>query len=260
MLIPKRWTPHQRNQPTAGCADGHSPFVNTLRRQAEPWTLRCLLTPAILVGLALGVVSRVADIQSGAVLAWLGQLGGLWLVVAFAFGSVSQRLREGAVVGLLALVGGLVGYYSFMHFAGGEANVAYLKSTALPWLVPAVLGGPLLGACGTAWRRRNGRSKGLGLAVLASGLVAEAAFYLVRSPNHGYSVAFVIPLVIEMALGLALPLVLAHNHARRVAYRALVLMSVLALCATMAFSAVALTPRSHSRPGGRAAFVSGHDG
>ncbi len=127
-------------------------------RRRDRWTaprvglLGCLL--ALWSGCALGIVSRLGDWLPPA-LAWLVNIGGPWLALAFALGALTRSVCQGALYGAFALIGAVVGYYGWMHIVERQANLAYLTSIAAVWFAVAIVGGAVFGTAGASWRARR---------------------------------------------------------------------------------------------------------
>jgi len=145
----------------------------------------------------------------------IGNLSTPWLLVAFIPGTWTTRSRDGAIVGLVATMSALVGFYvltSLLVDAGGHgigdtlrrelwANRLYFASGALS--------GPLFGALGAWWRT----TRSLRATVLAGGLlmgepiVMGALGLLFPSTIVGLDGVSITVYVSELALGVILVLV-----------------------------------------------------
>jgi hypothetical protein len=121
-------------------------------------------------------VSTISQLRST-----LGNLSTPWLLVAFIAGTQSPRLRSGALLGLLATMVALVGFYVLTTLVvdlGGHgflddfrkelsANRAYLEG--------GLVTGPLFGALGAWWRQ----TRSLRSSVLAGALMMAEPLVLV---------------------------------------------------------------------------------
>ena len=112
------------------------------------------------------------------VLVALGNAVGPWLAVAFLAGSLDRDAHGGAVAGGTALGTAVLTYYvaGLLGWPGVPAELGQLIAA---WLIVATFGGPLLGAAGAAWAG-GGRYRALGVAILAGGLLAEAAYRFIE--------------------------------------------------------------------------------
>ncbi len=175
-----------------------------------------LITFATLAGLALGALTRWIDsLPEG----WrsLALIGVPWFGLAFALGALTVRWRTrsggAAVVGALATLGAVCGYYGYMHVVEHEANAFYLAHYLTFWLGPALLGGPLFGVAGAVWRGKRGSMKACAAGLLSAICVGEggwttARFLSAHQPVDAVNVA-------ELALGLALPFLLVPSRRER---------------------------------------------
>ncbi len=98
-----------------------------------------------------------------------------------------------------------------------QANGSYLAHYLTFWLVPALPGGALFGLAGAVWRGVQGRTKALAVGLLSVVCTGEGGWTTLRFLSGRHAVD-VVP-VMELALGVALPLVLAPaRRDRLVAY------------------------------------------
>ena len=157
----------------------------------------------VVVGLGLGVVTQLAQglLPSG----WSQAANSIapWLLVAFLVGAFQPSWRSAAVAGSATLLLALVGYYAMtvLRFSIGAGSVLLL------WTIGAVVGGPLFGAAGWAWKA--GRRPALALGLLAAAFIAEAGYRSVILAEPAVAAAFVLG-------GLLIPLVLGRSRPERV--------------------------------------------
>ena len=131
---------------------------------------------APLIALAGGVVAGYLVLfmhESGNELRMGGELGGPWLLAAFAAGSISKDRRLAALTGFAALLAMLLGYYWIGNLDGGAA----IAHTFRFWLVIALVAGPIMGWAGWAWLGPNPVGRVSGISILAGCLIAEGAFF-----------------------------------------------------------------------------------
>ena len=121
------------------------------------------LGAAILVGLALGAVSRLIDTADSAP-DWIGYVVTPWLAAAWLAGAWTPALRQGALNALALLLATVVAYVLV-------ADASSLPVVALYGL--AVVAGPVFGAAGATWRGR-GRWAAVGGALLGAAVILES--------------------------------------------------------------------------------------
>lgn len=129
---------------------------------------------AVLVGLAAGATTAIAQGMLPAATAPLANSSGSWSLLAFLLALTAPTGASGAVCGFASLASMLAGYVLTDELRG------YPSSTGLVvfWTAAALLAGPLLGL-GAQWlRRRPGTRAALGLSVLCGVLLGEAGYGL----------------------------------------------------------------------------------
>ena len=136
---------------------------------------RGVLLVAVVVGVALGVFSLLADgVFRARVFEVLGNLASPWGLAAFFVGYRAASWRQGAFAGALALVVGVATYYN-----GGVVRGYVVTEVNVVWTVAALVAGPIMGACGAAISTRRERPPVVAVAAPAAMLVAEALFLLI---------------------------------------------------------------------------------
>jgi hypothetical protein len=160
---------------------------------------------AAVVGLVLGVLTQIGQslLPEG-----VGQLANSispWLTVAFVVGGVQARPANAVVAGFATLALALVGYYALVVIRFGYTGGG---SSLLLWTMGAISGGLVFGPAGWYWRWGSSTLRTVGLALLASAWVAEAAYLAVV-------LAFVDVAVAYALIGLAIPLLLGRTHRGR---------------------------------------------
>lgn len=164
---------------------------------------------SLVVGLALGVLTNLA--QGWLPGAWnqIPNSGAVWSAVAFAAGALLAgrvSLLACVAAGLLAEIGLVVGYYGYAQF--GRDGMGDLHAP-LVWLVMAFVAGPLFGLAGGWWRRgRDMRRRIVGLAVLAGVFGQEGTYY--ARVLHYEPQAWACLAVLVLA-----PLAMARTHRER---------------------------------------------
>ena len=179
---------------------------------------RSVFLAALLVGIALGVFSLLADgIVGGRLFTILGNLAAPWGLAAFFVGYRAASPRQGALVGALALVVGVATYYlggAIRGYVVAEANVV--------WTAIALVAGPIMGLCGSLVSNHRERPPVAAVAAPSAMLVAEAIFLVIdRRPwlfDLGAETYRLIDLGVIAALligGLVLPWVYVKQRRRR---------------------------------------------
>jgi hypothetical protein len=161
---------------------------------------------AVVAGLVAGAVTQIGQGLLPDLLRPFANAISPWLAVAFGVGATASSRRVAGGAGLLALVAALVGYFGLVLVRFGYGPT--LGGANLVWLLGAVVGGPVFGAAGHAWRREEGWLRAAGPALLGAAAVAEGV-YLSRIETVAASAPlFVIP-------GLAVPVALGRTNAER---------------------------------------------
>jgi hypothetical protein len=157
------------------------------------------LGAAIAVGAAIGVATSFAQARLPLHWAALANSASPWLTGAFAVGALQGRRVTAVTAGLSACVLEVFAYYLTSMARGFPASHGYIFF----WTLCALVGGPLFGLAGWAWRRETGRARAIGAAFLPGTFLAEAlGTYLLRL--HYASDA-----VLYLAIGAVLLVVLA---------------------------------------------------
>jgi hypothetical protein len=133
----------------------------------------------------------------------LGNSAAIWLLLAFAIGAVAGRPLRGAAAGTLLLVALVVTFFTIAHVLYSGEHVARLT---MFWLGMAIVGGPIFGLSGAAWRSGDPQWRGITAALMGSAFVTEAIAF---QGNEG------IGRDVEVLLGVALALVLATGRRER---------------------------------------------
>jgi Family of unknown function (DUF6518) len=136
--------------------------------RAAPVSAR--IVAVAVTGLAVGALTSV--LQKYLNSPWLSLVNSAspWLTPMFFLGALWRRPAAAALAGLAIGLLELAGYYLTAEargFAAGHVIVVF-------WAVCAVIGGPVFGLAGWAWRWAAGRWQGLGAAALPAAYVAEA--------------------------------------------------------------------------------------
>lgn len=157
-------------------------------------------TPAVLA-LVLGLVvgSLTSVLQGVADFPWLALVNAVspWATTAFVAGALQRSWRSAVVLGTVATLLQVVGYYVTAELRGYDAGLTYV----VVWSLCALVAGPVFGAAGQSWRR--GAPVGLGAAALVAVWATEALIgYQWRL---GYTSSAILFGVVALVLAVVLP-------------------------------------------------------
>lgn len=161
----------------------------------------------LVVGLGTGVVTQV--LQSVLPTGWSQAANAIspWLLVAFLVGAVMPDRSSAVLAGAGTLVLALVGYYATTTIRYGIGGGT---SALVFWGLGAVVGGPVFGLAGHAWRTGEHLHRAIALGLLAAAFLAEAGYHLVVLSEPPVAAGFAIA-------GLLVPLVLGRSWQDRFA-------------------------------------------
>jgi hypothetical protein len=160
---------------------------------------------AVAAGIAFGAAMRMSR-HASAPIPKIGSLGVPWLALAFAVGAIERNRLRAAAGAAIALVSAVAVYYFSQWFIEGRATFGYAVRMGVLWSLGSALAGAGFGTIGSAWRRRVGST--VAVAVLSGAFAGEALLLL----GTWHSSAAQVVLGCELALGLALPFVLARRR------------------------------------------------
>jgi hypothetical protein len=126
-------------------------------------------TIAVAAGLAVGVLTSFGQTWLSGAPAALANSASAWLVAPFAVGALFRTRGQAAVAGLVCCLLQLIAYDICSVLRGYSVS----SSRDVFWAVCAVIGGPLFGLAGHAWRYERPGLRGLGPATLAAAFIAE---------------------------------------------------------------------------------------
>jgi hypothetical protein len=191
-------------------APGKTPFLQALNPAQR-------IALMILAGLAVGALTVFG--QSILPGSWnhFANSGAMWLLAAFLIGSIMPSYRWACAAGVVTLFGALTGY----TLTAGALGYPYTLSAFAFWGVIGVIGGPIFGAAGYAWRSQDIRQRVIGLGLLGGVFVAEGWYYM--SP---YLQDFLAGWLF-IAIGLLLALLLARSFKEKL-YTLLVMLPITA--------------------------------
>jgi hypothetical protein len=192
-------------------------FITGRSLRSMNFTQRTALV--VLAGLALGVLTLLGQgILPGS---WnhFANSGAMWLLCAFLVGSLMPNYRWASAAGVVVLVGALIGY----SLAAWAFGFAYPVFYVIFWGVVSVVGGPVFGSAGHAWRSGIFRARVLGLSLLGAVFAAEGWYTIQYNQDLLAGSLFII-------IGLLLSFFLAgHNNARERLYTILLMLPLTGL-------------------------------
>jgi hypothetical protein len=128
------------------------------------------IAAAALIGIVIGAATALVQPHLSAPWSALANSASPWLLGGFAAGALAARRRVAVAAGLSACAVMVAAYY--ITAAAVEMPVArYLGAF---WLACALVGGPVSGLAGWAWRRGAGRARAYGAAFPPGTFIAEA--------------------------------------------------------------------------------------
>jgi hypothetical protein len=162
--------------------------------------VRFRIALVVVTGLAVGILTSFGQrYLNGALNAFVNSASA-WLVAPFLLGWVMATRFGAAAAGLAACALQLVGYYVTAHLRGftpgGSAILVF-------WGACGLVGGPLFGAAGHAWRTGRARERGIGATLLPAAFIAEGLWVYLHELH--YEATAVLWLLIGSALVLVLP-------------------------------------------------------
>ncbi len=164
-----------------------------------------LVVLTCVAGLATGIVTQVG--QSALPSDWSQAANAIspWLLVAFLVGSRMPGARTAVLAGVATLVLALVGYYLMTQVRYG---IGGSTSALVFWGLGAVVGGPMFGLAGNAWRRGELRTRSVALGLMAAAFVAEGGYHALALADPPVGAGFAIA-------GLLVPAVLGRSREER---------------------------------------------
>jgi hypothetical protein len=159
-------------------------------------------------------LSTISQVRSD-----LGNLSTPWLLVAFIAGTQSNRSRSGALLGFLATMSALLGFYlltSLIVDLGGHGipdNLGRELWANRIYLVSGALSGPVFGALGAWWRKTRSLHASVvaGALLIGEPIVLAGLGVLFPATVVGRNAISVAVYASELALGLVV-LVLARSR------------------------------------------------
>ena len=123
---------------------------------------------AVVLSAGFGAIER--NLQDHSTTGWyLANVAAVWLAIPFVFGALAVRPSQAWMLGFVAEMSALAGFYGYMRF--GEHSHEPLRLIAF-WTFCGVAAGPIFGLLGHHWRRLRSEFAAL---ILGGMFVGEAA-------------------------------------------------------------------------------------
>jgi hypothetical protein len=156
-----------------------------------------VLLAAAVIGIAIGVATAFLQIHLSAPWNSLANSASPWLLGGFAAGALAGRRRLAVLAGLSACAIMVAAYYG----TAAAIDMPVARYLGAFWLGCAVVGGPVAGLAGWAWRRGNGRIRAYGAAFPSGTFIAEAVgAYGFRLHYHPAAALFLLIGVVLLCL------------------------------------------------------------
>jgi hypothetical protein len=139
---------------------------------------------AVVGGLVLGPLDLWGQVNTPYPWAHLFNSPAVWAAAAFAYGRWIRKLPAAAIGAVILLVVGVETYYLADVLAREASSSNLASSTAVVWLVAAVVAGVVFGVAGAWAAETSGWRAVLGRAGLPAVLGAEAVHTLIRLTNE----------------------------------------------------------------------------
>ena len=151
------------------------------------------LLAAAAIGVAIGAATSFGQAYLNLPWSALVNSASPWLLGGFAAGALQGARARGILAGLGACVLEVVSYYvvtAARGYSGSSSEIVF-------WIVCALVGGPLFGWSGWAWRSGPEQLRAWGALLAATWLAEAIGTYQLRLGYHSAAVLF---LVIGLAL------------------------------------------------------------
>lgn len=154
------------------------------------------------IGLATGVLTQLG--QGALPDGWRQVANAItpWLLVAFLVGSRMPDRPWAAGAGIMTLALALVGYYTMTELRYG---IGAGTTSLIFWGLGTVVGGPVFGIAGLAWRVGPPLRRRLAIGLVAAVAIAEGIYNAVVLSSPGVGAGFIVA-------GLIAPLILGRTR------------------------------------------------
>jgi hypothetical protein len=156
-----------------------------------------VLLAAAVIGIAIGAATAFLETHLAQPWNSLANAASPWLLGGFAAGALARRSRLAVVAGLSACAIMVAAYYG----TAAAIDMPVARYLGGFWLGCAVIGGPVSGLAGWAWRRGSGRVRAYGAAFPSGTFIAEAVgAYGFRLHYHPAAALFLLIGVVLLCL------------------------------------------------------------
>jgi hypothetical protein len=125
---------------------------------------------AVAIGIAIGTATALLQPHLSQPWSALANSASPWLLGGFAAGALAAGRRLAVTAGLSACAVMVAAYY----ITAAVIEMPVASSLSAFWLACALIGGPVSGLAGWAWRRGSGRARAYGAAFPPGTFIAEA--------------------------------------------------------------------------------------
>jgi hypothetical protein len=160
------------------------------------------IAAAVAIGVVVGCATSFAQAHLAMPWAALANSASPWLLGGFAAGALQLRRGTGIAAGFIACVLEVVSYYVTSAARGFPVSHAWIAF----WAACALVGGPVFGWAGWAWRRATGWWQALGVSLAAGTFLAESLGAYEFRLHHDSSAALYLVIGVILMLLLLLPL------------------------------------------------------
>jgi hypothetical protein len=165
-----------------GCDDvvyrvGYMPMISTTATPTLPIAFNKLLLWAIATGFLIGFATLGLQAILPSPFNQLANSAATWVIIAFVLGRFATSWQKAILVGIVALAGEVLGYYTLAYFMELVGLSLYSFLIIGMWLLMAVVGGTVFGVGGYVAFHTSGLPHTLGRATLGAIFLAEGLYY-----------------------------------------------------------------------------------
>lgn len=199
--------------------------LRAVRPRARPLASRAALGfgTGIALGAGLGALAWLADqlpFPWGALIP--ANAIGVWLGLGFLLGASAKTVPTGALRGLIGLLSAVAAYYALISIFAVGFRLMGASHAATTWGAVSLIAGPAFGAAGGAWRHWEGNRRAFAVGLLSASLIAEGIVFGKLRTGDAAGIFY----LVEIAIGLVLPLLLLRPRERLPGYAATLLLAV----------------------------------
>ncbi len=183
-----------------------SSINGVLARRRDGDQLAARLAVAVAIGVVVGVGTSFAQAQLDLPWAALANSASPWLLAGFAAGAIQFRRGTAIAAGFVTCALEVASYYATSVARGFPVSHAWIAF----WAGAALVGGPIAGWAGWAWRRATAWWQALGASFAAGTFLAEGlGAYQFRLHYESAAILYLVIGVAMLAVALMLPAVAA---------------------------------------------------